>query len=179
MTNIITEVMVEVLTILASATKDVKRGRLSELITEIYDSLLMPCLEMYMKMMISSLTGNTEIEDSLQRLDELTQEEARMASAELLKVTHSVDGKVMAVDDRVKGVEEKVQDVHSDVQDIGDKVQGVDNSMKNIGNNLKDISSEVGLVRDVDDKLDQANRSLYLKHLLIIWSTQTDSQGTT
>ena len=32
MTNTITEVMVEVLSILATATKDVKRGRLSELI---------------------------------------------------------------------------------------------------------------------------------------------------
>ena len=45
-------------------------------------------------MLISSFTRNTDIEDSLQRLDELTQEEARMASAELIKVTHSVDDKV-------------------------------------------------------------------------------------
>ena len=76
--------------------------------------------------MTSSLTGNTDIEDSLQRLDELTQEEVRVASAELLKVTHSVDDKVTVVDDRVKGVEDKVQDVYSEVQDVGDKVQGVD-----------------------------------------------------
>ena len=77
--------------------------------------------------MTSSLTtGNTDIEDSLQRLDELTQEEARVASAELLKVTHSVDDKVTVVDDRMKGVEDKVQDVYSEVQDVGDKVQGVD-----------------------------------------------------
>ena len=77
----------------------------------------------------SLMTGNTDIEDSLQRLDELTQEEARVASAELLKVTHSVDDKVTVVDDRVKpvkGVEDKVQDVYSEVQDVGDKVQGVD-----------------------------------------------------
>jgi uncharacterized protein YoxC len=59
-------------------------------------------------------------------LDELTQEEAQVASAELLKVTHSVDDKVTVFDDRVKGVEDKVQDVYSEVQDIGDKVQGVD-----------------------------------------------------
>jgi uncharacterized protein YoxC len=84
------------------------------------------------------LTGNTDVEDSLQRLDKLTQEEARMASAELLKITHGVDG-------RVKGVEEKIQDVRGDVQDVGSDV--------------KDISSEV---RGVDDKLDQVNRSLSL-----------------
>lgn len=35
--------------------------------------------------------GNMEIEDALQELDKLTQEEARMASAELLKVTRGVD----------------------------------------------------------------------------------------
>ena len=86
-------------------------------------------LEKYLK----KLTGNTEIEDSLERLDKLTRDEARLASAELLKITRSVDGKVMGVDDRVKGVEEKVQDVSGDVQDVcghvqdvGNKVQGVD-----------------------------------------------------
>ena len=154
MTDIITDIMVEVLSILAIATKDVKRGRLSELIMEICDSLLTPCSEKYIKMMVASLTGNTDIEDSLQRLDELTQEEARMASAELLKVTHSVDGKV-------KGVEGKVEDVHCDVQGVGNKVQGVDDRMQDIGCDVKDISSEVRIVREVDDKLDQANRSLF------------------
>ena len=36
---------------------------------------------------MKKLIGDTEVEDSLSRLDKLTQEEARMASAELLKVT--------------------------------------------------------------------------------------------
>jgi hypothetical protein len=87
--------------------------------------------------------GNREIEDSLERLDKLTQEEARMASAEQLKMMHSVDGKVMGVDDRVRGVEGQVEDVRSDVQDVrGD---------------VRDVGSNI---RDVDDKLEQANRSL-------------------
>jgi peptidoglycan hydrolase CwlO-like protein len=85
---------------------------------------------------LKKLTGNRDIEGSLERLDKLTQEEARMASAELLMTTQSVDGKVVDVDDKVKGIEGKVQDVRGDVQDVGDKVQ------------------------DVDDKLYQANRSL-------------------
>jgi DNA anti-recombination protein RmuC len=89
------------------------------------------------------LTGNTDIEDGLARLDKLTQEEARMASAELLKVTHDVD-------DRVKSVEGKVQDVRSDVHNVDDRVQA-------IGSN---ISSRV---QAVDDKLDQVNRSLFLQ----------------
>ena len=59
-------------------------------------------------------------------MDKLTQEEARMASAELLKMTHSVDSKVMGVNDRFECVEGKMQDVHDDVQVIGNKVQDVD-----------------------------------------------------
>jgi hypothetical protein len=85
------------------------------------------------------LTGNTDIEDSLDKLDKLTQEEARMASAEMLKMTHSIDNRVMGVDDRVK---EGIQDVRGDVQHIGNEVQGVHDG-----------------VRGVDDKLNQANRS--------------------
>ena len=75
------------------------------------------CSEKY----LLKLTGNRDIEDSLERLDKLTQEEARMASAEQLKMTHSVD--------------HRVRDVRGDVQDVGKRIQ------------------------DVDDKLDQANRS--------------------
>jgi len=55
--------------------------------------------------------GNTEIEDSLGKLDKLTQEEARMAAAEHMRITRSVEEKVMGVDDKVMGVEEGVQDV--------------------------------------------------------------------
>ena len=82
------------------------------------------------------LLGNTEIKDSLERLDKLTQEEARMASAESLKVTHNVDAKV----GDVKG---KVEDVQDDVQDVGNKVQSVDNRVQGIGSDVKDISCEV------------------------------------
>ena len=101
----------------------------------------MPRLERFLK----TLMGNTEIEDSLDKLDKLTQEEVRMASAELLKMTHSVDGKVMVVDNRVKGVEEKVQDVRGDVQHVDKNVQNVDRR-----------------VQDVGDRLYQADRSLSL-----------------
>jgi uncharacterized protein YoxC len=105
---------------------------------------------------LKKLAGNRDIEDSLERLDKLTQEEARMASAELLKMTHGVDGKVMGVDDRIKGVEGKMQDVHDDVQGVGNMVQDVDNRVQDIG---KHISIRV---QGFDDRLDQANRSLFL-----------------
>ncbi|KAH9990328.1 hypothetical protein BJV77DRAFT_621137 [Russula vinacea] len=157
MTDMVIEIMVEVLAILAIATREAKCGRLKK----------------YMKKLI----GNTEVEDSLSRLDKLTQEEARMASAELLKITRSVDGKVMDVDDRVKDVDKKVQDVCGDVQDVGgnvqdvgNKVQGVGDRVQGIGSDVKDISSEV---RGVDDKLDQVNRNL-LRDSLLRWLSPPD-----
>ena len=43
------------------------------------------------------LIGRADMEDALKRLDKLTQEEARMATAEVLRVTHAVDDKVAEV----------------------------------------------------------------------------------
>jgi hypothetical protein len=106
----------------------------------------------YSEKFIKKLMGNREIEDSLERLDKLTQEEARMASAEQLKMTHRVDGKVMGVDDRVRGVEGQVQGVRGDVQDVRGDVQDVRGDVQDVGDK----------VQDVDNKLDQANRSSYL-----------------
>jgi hypothetical protein len=58
------------------------------------------------------LTGNRDVEDSLERLDKLTQEEVRMASAELLKMTHSVDDRVKGVGDKVQGIDDKLDQVN-------------------------------------------------------------------
>ena len=106
---------------------------------------LIPCPEKY----IRKLTGNTDIEDSLERLDKLTQEEARMASAELLKMTHIVDGKVQDVGNEVRAVDDRVQGIGNDVKETGSDI-------KDLRSDVKDISSEV---RGFDDKLDQVNRS--------------------
>ena len=46
----------------------------------------------------------TDLEDAVKRLDNLTQEEARMALAEVLRITHSIRDKVQCVDERVKVV---------------------------------------------------------------------------
>jgi hypothetical protein len=43
------------------------------------------------------LLGKHEIEDALRRLDTLTQDEARMATLEVLKVARSIDNKVQVV----------------------------------------------------------------------------------
>jgi hypothetical protein len=44
------------------------------------------------------------MEDALKRLDKLTQEEARMATAEVQRATHAIDERVASVDDKVTEV---------------------------------------------------------------------------
>jgi archaellum component FlaC len=140
--------------------------------------------------------GNRKVEDSLERLDQLTQEEARMAFTEQLKMTHSVDVKVMGVDDRVRGVEGQVEDVCGEVRDVGDKVQTVEGRVQDVRGDVQDVRSNVQDVRSdvqevgdklqnvddrvqgVDDKLHQANRSLSLQTLISIPRAQTFSQAT-
>jgi hypothetical protein len=51
---------------------------------------------------VKKLMGKNDVEDALKRLDALTQEEARMATAEVLKITHAVDDKVTALIDGAK-----------------------------------------------------------------------------
>jgi len=48
---------------------------------------------------MKKLRGKSDIEDALRKLDKLTQEEARMATAEVLKVTQKVDEKVTVLVD--------------------------------------------------------------------------------
>ena len=98
------------------------------------------------------LVGNTEIEDSLERLDKLTQEEARMASAESLKVTHHIDDRVRDVQDGVKdaghniqNVDGRVQDVQGDVHDVGNQVQDVDNRVQGIGSEVREVNRSLSL----------------------------------
>ncbi|KAH8982414.1 hypothetical protein EDB92DRAFT_1952306 [Lactarius akahatsu] len=77
MTDII---MLEVLTIFGIATKEIKQGR--------------------GKKFLKKLAGRSDIEDALRRLDILTQEEARMALAEVLKITHTIR-EVMAMESKL------------------------------------------------------------------------------
>jgi phenylalanyl-tRNA synthetase alpha subunit len=61
------------------------------------------------------LIGRKDIEDSLKRLDRLTQEEARMAAAQILSLTHTVDN--------------NVTDVGNKVTDVGKTLKVVDDKM--------------------------------------------------
>ena len=95
------------------------------------------CPERYMKKLI----GRTEIEDGLKRLDKLTQEEARMAAAQNLKVTHAVAETVVAIDNRVDEVDDRVAGVSDQVAGVDDRVQQMAEETKRMAEEKKRMPS--------------------------------------
>jgi uncharacterized protein YoxC len=101
--------------------------------------------ELYSEKYMKKVIGRTDIEDVLKRLDKLTQEEARMATAENLKATH-------AVGENVRGVADKVEAVDNRVAGVGDTVASV-------GNTVSAMVAGVGdRVRVVDDRVAEVVR---------------------
>jgi len=52
--------------------------------------------------LLKKLLGRNDVEDALKRLDKLTQEEAKMATAEVLKITRGIDSSVKVMDTNLK-----------------------------------------------------------------------------
>ena len=118
-----------------------------------------------------------DLEDALKKLDRLTQEEARMAHVEVLRVTHSirdgvniVDGKVEEVSKQVQCVDDKVQVVidgalgifgqllsPSNIQPISSDGRQAKVAAKDIGNKVEEVGDKVedigNKVEDMDDKV--------------------------
>ena len=100
--DIIAKIMVEVLGLFAIVTKEIKQGRVS--VRPMLCFIADRDLEKYLK----KLTGRRDIKDAPSRLDKLTQEEARMATVQVLKVAHRVEHGVETVGGQVKDVDKKV-----------------------------------------------------------------------
>ena len=100
MTDIIIKILVELLSVLALATKQVKQGRFSEYQwAAAYTLSVSQCpTEKFAK----KLLGDSEIETVLRRLDRLTQDEARITVAQTLGVVHGLVGNLKVV---MKGAE--------------------------------------------------------------------------
>jgi len=90
--------------------------------------LIKHCSEKYAKKLI----GKTKMEDALKRLDKLTQEEARMAGAQNLKITHTVDERVKGVVDTVVAIDNRVASVDDRVASISDRVVTVDDKVTQV-----------------------------------------------
>ncbi|KAH9178009.1 hypothetical protein EDB89DRAFT_1844211, partial [Lactarius sanguifluus] len=128
MTDIIVNIMAEVLSILGMVTKEVRQGRTKK----------------YLK----KLVGRNDVEDALQRLDRLTQEEARMAAVEALTITRGID-------DKVDGVDERVQRVDTKVEGIDDRVRSVDNKVGSVTQGVKENGVAIQQVVDQVSSLNQ------------------------
>jgi hypothetical protein len=86
------------------------------------------CLEKFAKRLI----GKTEMEDGLKRLDKLTQEEVRMATAQNLRATHAVHKGVKEVADTVVAMDDRVARVDNTVKGVDDRVKVVDNMVAEV-----------------------------------------------
>jgi archaellum component FlaC len=99
---------------------------------------------------MKKLIENDEIEDALKRLDRLTQEEARMASAQLLEITNAIDSEVREIADNVLDVDDRVAGVDDRVAGVDGRVAGVDDRVAGVNDRVKDVDDKV---KAVDDKL--------------------------
>jgi hypothetical protein len=121
--------------------------------------------EKYLKKVFRNTDNWRDVEDRLKKLDRLTQEEAEMAAAQVLKATHgvddagrvrgvadialSVDNRVAGVGDQVHGVGDQVQSVGDQVQGVGDQVHGVSDQVQGVGVQVQGVSDQLKGIDDV------------------------------
>jgi hypothetical protein len=112
MTDKMVQITVEILDIVATATKEIKRSAASE--SDLH--LMFHEVDVVLEKLLKRVMGRTDLEDGMKKLDKLTSEEVAMASAQLLKVAHNIDSNVteanenvLLVHDNVKAVDDKVQ----------------------------------------------------------------------
>ena len=157
--------------------------------TRVYHSSPEGCLEKYGKKLI----GRTELDDALKKLDKLTQEEARMAIAENLKATHTVDERVRGVassvtvidnrvadvGDRVAVVDVRLAGVDDRVAGVDDRVAGVDDRVARVDDGVRGVREQVVVVEDrIKQAVDEVKRSSFnfiftMGHLHIIVENQS------
>jgi archaellum component FlaC len=106
-------------------------------------------IDVYLEKYLKKLIGNMEIEDALQRLDRLTLEEAHMAAAELLRISHNVESGVVRIDEGVQGVSMQVQNVGDRVEGVDSKVQDVDRQVLKVGGTVQNVDKKVQEVGDM------------------------------
>ena len=116
MTDMMVKIMIEVLDILGTATKEMKESRASEV------TLTLELLRAHVlsEKFLKRVAGIKKLEDGLKKLDKMTNEEARMANAEVLKIAYGIDRKVQGVGFQVKDVDKKVEGVEAKMQMVID-----------------------------------------------------------
>ena len=84
--EVVIKILVEVISTLAMATRQVKQGRLSEC----HPCLCGAFIERNAEKFVKKILGENDIEAVLQRLDRLTLDEARATGAQTLQVVYGL-----------------------------------------------------------------------------------------
>jgi archaellum component FlaC len=84
----------------------------------------------------------------LKKLDQLTNEEARMATAQVLKAMHAVDDRVRGVEDKVLNVDNRVAGVDDRVASVDSRVEGVEGRVAGVDDKVKAVDDKVAVVLD-------------------------------
>ncbi|KAH8981126.1 hypothetical protein EDB86DRAFT_3107310 [Lactarius hatsudake] len=113
MADMMVKIMVEMLDILGTATKEMKQSRARKFLKKV--------------------AGISKLEDGLKKLDKMTNEEARMANAEVLKVAHDIKKKVEGIDENIKVVDEKVQTIINDGKEATEAKLVMQTTSHNVG----------------------------------------------
>jgi hypothetical protein len=81
---------------------------------------------------MKKLLGRNDMEDGLKRLDALTQEEARMASAQLVQVTHPADNRVRVMVDKELDAKDNVVSVDSRFRGVRSREATIDDKIARV-----------------------------------------------
>jgi hypothetical protein len=87
MTEMVVKILVEVLSALALVTKQIRQGKPSE---SVFGEVLYYLTQRDTEKLVKKLLGEKDVEAVLQRLDRLTQDEARITAAQTLDVVHGL-----------------------------------------------------------------------------------------
>ena len=87
MNEMVVKILVELLSTLALAAKQVKQGKSSEFV---FGDVLYHLAHSNAEKLVMKLLGEKDVEAVLQRLDRLTQDEARITAAQTLEVVYGI-----------------------------------------------------------------------------------------
>jgi hypothetical protein len=90
------------------------------------------------------------VEEAFQRLDKLTQEEARMAEVETLTIAHCIHENLIRVDENVIRVGENVEGINEGVQSVHMIVTGIDDKLETAHADAQGVHREVCLINTGD-----------------------------
>jgi hypothetical protein len=113
-------IMAQVLSILALSTKAMMNGRISESNYLFYTSSLVDGIT---EKFLRRLTGRTEVEDAVVRLDMLTKEESLMMVARNLEVAHRVDEKSDATKVLIENIDGNIKAIDHNLKTTKDGTQ--------------------------------------------------------